>query len=295
MNYIFKLINLISKKVLTTRPRIFSAILFIPFLYLVGWILAKPLFFLGIGKENISLIGTIFTFLLFVISIPKWFEIRWGFNNPWVLLGINKIDKKENRFFYFLNGLLYSTILLSLIVIPTISNEWGNWIGKLTPEILLNSLLLIIGVGFAEELVFRGWLLEELKNEYGLKKAFILQALFFSCVHIGFDMHFWQMLSILFGLFLLGLLLSLIRINDNNSLWGCAGLHGGLVGIWFLMNNGLLEISKDAPIWLVGPGNINTNPLGGLYGITLLIMTLFYNFFKYKNKIFKSNNDKYFN
>ena len=86
---------------------------------------------------------------------------------------------------------------------------------------------------------------------------------------------------------------SIIRIKDQNSLWGCAGLHGGLVGIWFLMNNGLLEISKDAPIWLVGPGNINTNPLGGFYGITLLMMMLSYNLYKYKNKIFNFKNDKY--
>tara|TARA_B100001564_G_scaffold313516_1_gene287069 strand:+ start:185 stop:1048 length:864 start_codon:yes stop_codon:yes gene_type:complete len=285
MFYIFKPIKIISKKVLIIRPKIFSTILFIPFLYLLGWILAKPLFILGLGKEHISLIGTIFTFLIFVISIPKWFEIRWGFNNPWILIGINKVDKKEYRFFYFLKGALYAIILLTLILIPIISNQWVNWLGELSPQILLNSLLLIIGIGFAEEIVFRGWLLEELKNQYGLKKAFIFQAIVFSIVHIGFDMPFWQMVSILFGLFLLGILLSLIRIKDDNSLWGCAGLHGGLVGMWFLMNNGLIEISKDAPIWLVGPGNINTNPLGGFYGITLLIMIFFYNLLKYKKRI----------
>ena len=290
MNYILKPIKII-KEFLIIRPRIFSTILFIPFLYLLGWILAKPFLFLGIKEEYISLIGTILTFLLFVISLPKWFEIRWEFNNPWILLGLNKIDKKDNRFFYFLKGFLYSIVLLSLILIPIISNQWGSWLGKLSPEILLNSLLLIIGIGFAEELVFRGWLLEELKNQYGFKKALIFQALVFSIVHIGLDMPFWQMISILFGLFLLGIVLSVIRIKDNNSLWGCAGLHGGLVGIWFLMNNGLIEISKEAPIWLVGPGNINTNPLGGIYGITLLILILFYILFKYKKKIFKFNNE----
>ena len=287
MFYIFKPIKIISKKVLIIRPKIFSTILFIPFLYLLGWILAKPLFILGLGKEHISLIGTIFTFLIFVISIPKWFEIRWGFNNPWILIGINKVDKKEYRFFYFLKGVLYAIILLTLILIPIISNKWVNWLGELSPQILLNSLLLIIGIGFAEEIVFRGWLLEELKNQYGLKKAFIFQALVFSIVHIGFDMPFWQMVSILFGLFLLGILLSLIRIKDDNSLWGCAGLHGGLVGMWFLMNNGLIEISKDAPIWLVGPGAINTNPLGGLYGISLLLISCIFYFLKFKNQIFK--------
>ena len=284
MSYIFKPIKIIIKNFLIFRPRIILTILFIPILYLLGWILAKPLSFIGIGKENISLIGTIFTFSLFVISIPKWFEIRWGCNNPWEQIGINKIDKKENRFFYFLKGLLYSIILLSLILIPIVSNQWGKWLGTVSPEIFLNSLLLIIGIGFAEELIFRGWLLEELKKQCGLKKGLIFQALVFSFVHIGFDMPFWQMISILFGLFLLGIVLSMIRIKDENSLWGCAGLHGGLVGIWFLINNGLIEISKDAPIWLVGPGNINTNPLGGFYGITLLIMIFFYNLLKYKNR-----------
>ena len=68
-----------------------------------------------------------------------------------------------------------------------------------------------------------------------------------------------------------------------------------LWGIWFLINNGLIEISKDAPIWLVGPGNINTNPLGGIYGIILLIVLLFFNFFKHKKKILNSNNGKHFN
>ena len=125
----------------------------------------------------------------------------------------------------------------------------------------------------------------ELKNQFGFKKGLIFQALVFSFVHIWFDMPFWQMISILFGLFLLGIVISMIRIKDENSLWGCVGLHGGLVGIWFLINNGLIEISKDAPIWLVGPGNINTNPLGGFYGITLLMMIFFYNSLKYKKRI----------
>ena len=107
-------------------------------------------------------------------------------------------------------------------------------------------------------------------------------------------MPFWQMLGIIFGLFLLGILLSIIRIIDNNSLWGCVGLHGGLVGTWFLINNGLVEIKKEAPIWLVGPGNINTNPLGGIYGINLLMLILLYVFFKHKNKIHKFNNEKKF-
>ncbi len=295
MNYLFHSINIIYKKFLLIRPKIVSIILLMPLLYLFGWLIANPLLLIGVEKENISLIGTIFTFLLFVISMPKWFEIRWGLNQTWILLGININDKREQRFIYFIKGFLYAIILLLLILIPLISNGWGYWTGRLSSQILLNALLLIIGIGFAEELIFRGWLLEELKNQYGFKKACVSQSFIFSFVHIGFNIPFWQMVSILFGLFLLGVLLALIRIKDDNCLWGCAGLHGGLVGIWFLVNNGLIEISKDAPIWLVGPGVINTNPLGGMYGIILLIFMLFYIYHNYKNNISKISNNKNFN
>ncbi len=259
MNIFFQLIKYIYLKTFILRPKVISTVIFIPFLYFLGWILASPLVFLGIEKEKISLIGTIITFLIFVISLPKWFEVRWKF--------------------YFLKGLLGSISLLSAILIPIILFKDGIWLGEISIDILINSLLLIFGVGFAEELIFRGWLLEELKNQFGLKKALIFQSVIFSLVHIGFNLPLWQMISILSGLFLLGIFLAFLRLKNNNSLWGCIGLHGGLVGGWFLVNNGLFEISKDVPIWLVGPGNINTNPLGGFWGISLLFFLCFLYFF----------------
>ena len=140
-------------------------------------------------------------------------------------------------------------------------------------------------MGFAEELIFRGWLLEEFKNQFGLKNAIIAQASVFSIVHIGFDLPLWQMISILTGLFLLGIVLALMRLKDRASLWGCIGLHGGLVGLWFITNNGLLEISEDAPKWLVGPGTSNTNPLGGIFGISLMIIFCFFYLISFKKKI----------
>ena len=262
-------------KIFFLGPKLLSTIIFIPFLYILGWVLATPLLILNVEKEILSLIGTIFTFLLFVFSLPKWFHLRWGFNNAWTLLGINNIKRNGKLIFYFLRGFLLSLILISLILVPVIASQWGYWIGKISFDIILNSIFLIIGIGFAEELIFRGWLLEEFKNQFGLKKAIIIQAALFSIVHVGFDLPFWQMISILIGLFLLGIFLSLMRLKDNNSLWGCIGLHGGIVGLWFITNNGLLFISKDSPKWLVGPGVFNTNPLGGLYGICLMMIFCF--------------------
>ena len=278
MNILYERIKNIYLGLFFLSPKLLSTIIFIPFLYICGWILATPIFLLGVDKENLSLIGTIFTFFIYVFSLPKWFKLRWGINNTWTLLGINKIEKNINLFIFFLKGFLLSIILICLILIPIIGTKWGYWIGEISPDIFANAIILIIGVGFAEELIFRGWLLEELKNQFGLKRAILGQALIFSIVHIGFDLPFLQMLSILIGLFLLGILLSLIRLKDKNSLWGCIGLHGGLVGLWFITNNGLLEISKNSPKWLVGPGTINTNPLGGIFGISLMAIFCFLNF-----------------
>ena len=272
-------------KLFFLSPKLLSTLIFIPFLYLFGWVLATPILLLGVDKESLSLIGTIFTFLIFVFSLPKWFYLRWGFNNTWTLLGINNSGRNEKLLFYFFRGFLLSIILLSLILVPIMAIQSGYWIGKISLGIILNSIFLIVGIGFAEELIFRGWLLEEFKNQFGLKKAIIIQASLFSIVHIGFDLPFWQMISILIGLFLLGILLCLIRLKDNNSLWGCIGLHGGIVGLWFITNNGLLFISKDSPKWLVGPGTINTNPLGGLYGISLMIIFCFLYLPSFKKKI----------
>ena len=285
MNIFIKWIKKVYIRLFFLSPKLLSTIIFIPFLYILGWVLATPILLFGVHKESLSLIGTVFTFLIFVFSLPKWFEIRWGLNNSWKLLGINIIGRNRNLIFYFLRGFLLSTILISLILVLIINTQKGYWIGKISPDITINAIFLILGVGFAEELIFRGWLLEEFKNQFGLKKAILIQASIFSILHVGFDLPFWEIISILTGLFLLGILLSLIRLKDKNSLWGCIGLHGGLVGLWFITNNGLLEISKDAPTWLVGPGIINTNPLGGLVGISLMIIFCFLYLQKINNKI----------
>ena len=92
MNIIFERIKNVYINLFFLSPKLLSTIIFIPFLYIFGWVLATPIILLGLNKENHSLIGTIFTFLIFVLSLPKWFEIRWGLNNTWTLLGVNNIN-----------------------------------------------------------------------------------------------------------------------------------------------------------------------------------------------------------
>ena len=153
--------------------------------------------------------------------------------------------------------------------------SWGHWLGECSLREVLDAVLLIVGVGFAEELIFRGWLLEELRYLFGAKWGIRGQAVLFSLVHTRFNLGFVPMLSLLTGLFLLGLLLAARRERDRGSLWGCIGLHGGLVGGWYLLEAGLLQLSPTTPAWLIGPGGLHPNPLGGLVAITALLLSLF--------------------
>jgi hypothetical protein len=128
--------------------------------------------------------------------------------------------------------------------------------------VVLNGLALALGVGFAEELLFRGWLLGELELQWGRQRALLLQAALFSLVHTRFNLPLLPLLGLLGGLMLLGLALGLQRRADRGLLWGAIGLHGGLVGGWFVLNQGLIALEPATPNWLTGPAN----PIGGVLG-----------------------------
>ncbi len=259
------------------RPRFLSTIFFFPILYGIGWALSQPLLLFNFEKDNLSLIGTIITFLLFIFLLPYWFYIKHNKSSAWILLGITK-EKFLKNFFNFSQGILFALVLIILILVPLLQKNYISWIGEFSPIILLNSILLGLGVGFAEEIIFRGWLLEELKFEYGTKISIALQAIIFSLVHNLSNEIFWNIVGLRLGFILLGIFLSLVKIRDKGSLWNCIGIHGGLVGIWFLLNNGLIEFKENTPSFLAGPFTQNIpNPIGSFSAILiLLLLCIFY-------------------
>ena len=275
-------IKIFTRSLFLLRPRIVSSLLFILILYAIGWALSKPLLLLNFEKENLSLIGTIFTFLIFLFFLPYWFDVRWNIARTWVFLGITK-NKLLKNIFHFSQGILFSLVLITLILIPILKSNYIDITGEINSEVLKQTLIYIVVLGFAEELFFRGWLFEELKLQFGTKTALIVQALLYSFVHYVSDTTFWNIIGLRVGWFLLGILLSLIRRKDEGSLWKCIGIHGGLVGIWYFLNEVFIKISVDAPSYLVGPFTDNlSNPLGSLCGIGLLLILCI--FFARKSK-----------
>ena len=257
---------------LLLQPFWLPTVLFIPLLYALGWLAAVPLTLLGLPAERVSLTGTVLSFVLFLLVMPRWATLRWSEAQPWRRLGLIA-RKPKARIDHVISlgvGLLMSTALIGLIVSLLVFTGNGSWRGNLEVQAMLNCLLLALGVGFAEELIFRAWLWEELTKILGSRGGLLTQAALFSLVHTRFNLGLGPMLGLLTGLFLLGLILALLRLRDQGSLWGCIGLHGGLVGGWFLAHQNLLSIDPSAPMWLVGPGGPNANPLGGLIAILSL-------------------------
>ena len=261
---------------LLLQPVWLPTVLFIPLLYALGWLAAVPLTLLGLPTDQLSLTGTVLSFVLFLLVMPRWAALRWSEPRPWAALGIcgAKPQEQPAPAAALLKGLLIAAGLLMVITSVVLIDGSGNWRGEVDATQLTNAVLLCLGVGFAEELIFRSWLWTELQEMIGSRRAAWAQAGIFSLVHTRFNLGLGAMGGLLIGLFLLGMVLARQRQSDRGSLWGCIGLHGGLVAGWFLLQNGLLQLSPNAPPWLVGPGGHSPNPLGGLIGILSLLILL---------------------
>ena len=261
---------------LLLQPAWLPTVLFIPLLYALGWLAAVPLTLLGLPMDQLSLTGTVLSFALFLLVLPRWAALRWSESRPWAALGICGATPQERPTpaAALLKGLLIAAGLLTVITSVVLLEGSGDWRGEVDATQLTNAVLLCLGVGFAEELIFRSWLWTELHQRMSSRRAALAQAGVFSLVHTRFNLGFGAMSGLLVGLFLLGMVLASQRQSDRGSLWGCIGLHGGLVAGWFLLQNGLLQLSPDTPSWLVGPGGNSPNPLGGLVGISSLLVLL---------------------
>ena len=227
--------------------------LFLLLQWLAGW--------LGIDPAQQAALAALPAVAALVISLPLRVKRCWGIAQPWQHLGVIAPASAVAR--ALLRGVLKALALLALVLICLNLSGDISWQPRLSGALVLNALCLGAGVGFAEELLFRGWLMGELSLWLGEQRALWLQAVVFSMVHCRFDLPPLLLAGLLLGLLLLGLALGLQRRADHNLLWGAVGLHGGLVGGWLALSAGVIVIDPNAPVWLTGP----ENPIGGVEGV----------------------------
>ena len=258
-------------------PRWLGTLLFVPLLLAVAWLLTRPLLWLGTDPGDVELLVSLAAFVLLLGALPLRLRRVWGVTHPWRCLGLNApLGRSISA---LIHGLLDAALLLlglSLLLLVLGQARVGD---GLTLGQTVNAVALV-GVGFAEELVFRGWLWGELQLRLAWGQAAVAQAVVFSLLHTRFDQGWVVPLGLLPGMFLLGLVLAGQRSKDGNLLAGAVGLHGGLVAGWFALQSGLLSLEPAIPAWLMGPNDNpvaafpNYNPIGGLLGWLGLIQLL---------------------
>lgn len=137
------------------------------------------------------------------------------------------------------------------------------------PQLILEGLLSALGVGFAEELVFRGWLLDELQRDYRPNVSLWIDALIFAVSH------FLKPISEIIrtfpqfpALLLLGLTLVWSKRGSKGRLGISIGLHAGLVWGYYMINVGqMVQYSGGVSEWITG---VDKNPLAGVMGLLFL-------------------------
>ncbi|MDB9527550.1 type II CAAX endopeptidase family protein [Oscillatoria sp. CS-180] len=261
-------------------PALVKAVIVVLIVVLIASPLAIPLYrFEYAATDGKSVIWTpILLFLVFIAVLPSW--MRWIHQcfTPWRVVGM-----QAKRI--WLKGWLVSFIIGALGVLILYGLQmalgWGVWVSPVASNLLPNcveGLLVGMGVGLVEELIFRGWLLFEIEKDFSTEAALVINAGIFAIAHyirpLSVILATWPQFV---GLFLLGMALVWARriptkhnqqFSPVTTLGPAAGLHGGLVFAYYQFDvNDLVVSTHRVPAWLTG---IDDNPLAGLLGLALL-------------------------
>lgn len=161
---------------------------------------------------------------------------------------------------------------------------WASIYPKPLLMIALEGLVVGLGFGFAEELLFRGWLLTELQLTLSRPKAILWSSIVFAIAHFIKPLPEILKTSPQFlGLLLLGLILGSSRYfycrqhprhkvlsskGSFSSLSLPMGFHGGLIWGYYIVDVADLVLpSGRVPEWVTGIGG---NPLSGALGVSIL-------------------------
>jgi len=254
----------------------------------------------GLAVLNVLVFFGIWLLLWLPIAIPLAILLRWRPPNPpttqqkiplvlslyalvpLILWAVAQIDQQPftsygltwevSCLISILVGLAIGVAGIGLLVGLEYLLGWVDWRSRPWTEVatvVLPTLLLALLVSVVEELVFRGFLVNQLRQDYPLWLTAIGSSLIFSLLHLVWDGR--EALPQLPGLCLMGLVLVLARWIDVGSLGLAIGLHAGwILGVASLDSTQLIHYRDRAPIWITG---IDNKPLAGAMGLLLLLLT----------------------
>jgi hypothetical protein len=242
---------------------------FLLVLLLIWLPLAAPTYLLITNDPNLVTILTMG--LLFIeFLILSWIWGKYVYQQPNLLKQYGLVWTKNNGF-NLLKGLAIGFCFCWALFVLEAIFGWVKFNGasEFILKIFLEGLLSALGIGLAEELVFRGWILTELEQDYPKNKVLLINAFLFALAH--FIKPIAEIIRTLItfpALFILGLTLVWAKWRHRNRLGICIGIHGGLVWGYYILNVGnLLTYTNKVPTWITG---IDGNPIAGIMGLLFL-------------------------
>lgn len=247
--------------------------------------LALPIYWQLADNSNLaSIITMAILFVELLVLWQLWGKLIHQENN--IIKSYGLVISSPN-FREFCQGLAFGFWLcLSLFITEAVC----GWIKVVPSEgnllrIALEGWLSALGIALAEELLFRGWLLDELERDYGYKTCIWATAIAFAVAHFLKPLSEIIRTAVTFpALVLLGLALVGAKYKHGDRLGFSIGIHGGLVWCYYIVNVGqLIEYSQGIPPWITG---IDGNPLAGIMGLLFLsglVWLIFTN--KFSNRI----------
>lgn len=232
--------------------------------------LAIPIY-LGL-KDNDNLASILAMALLFVeLLFLWWFWGKYLYRQSNIYARYGLVVTKANLREFFDGLAIGLCFCLSLFIVETLVG-WIAIVASPTinlTTVVLEGLLSALGIAFAEELLFRGWLLDELRRDYQPKTAMWTNAFMFAVLHflkpVG---EIIRTLVTFPALIVLGIALVKAKQRCKNRLGLPIGLHAGLIWGYYIVNVGqLIEYENKVPAWITG---IDNNPLAGVMGLIFL-------------------------
>lgn len=219
-------------------------------------------------QNTVSLLTLPLLYVAFILLVRQWGRRVYGQPHLLWRYGLEFSHRVGREL------LLGLAIGLACLLALFVTQGIFGWLVWKTPSlsflrIALEGLVISLAIGFAEELLFRGWLLDELERDYQPEAALWLSAFIYAIVH-GLRLQ-------LPALVLLGATLAWAKRSCSSwekhfyrgRLGLPMGIHVGLVWGYYMVNVGqLIDYSNRVPDWITG---IERNPLAGLMGILFMV------------------------
>ena len=230
--------------------------------------LAVPIYWLVEDPNTVSIATMVLLYGEFLLLLQFWG--RKVYRQPRLLKSYGLERTKQNGL-DLLKG--FSIGLVSLLCLLVLEGLLG-WVELqalpiFQPRVILEGFLVALAIGFAEELLFRGWLLDELQRDYTMRASLWCDAFLYALLHFIKPLQEILRTWVEFpGLLLLGLIFVWAKRGSQGRLGLSIGLHAGLVWGYYIVDVGqLVRDSGIVPGWVIG---IDGNPLAGMMGLLFL-------------------------